>query len=93
MLKLVKIFLNVDSSLNEIEKIFKDKCYNQSEVIDLVSDNCIYDILTHPNWEMLVQSYWSGPYINKSFMSSSFSFNILFDQSKPELEYSRINVG
>ena len=93
LLMLAKESLNVDSSLNEVERLLKDKWYNKYEVIDLISDNCIYELLAHPNWEMLIQSYWDGPYLNKSFMHSSFCYNMVFDQTKNELEYTRVKVN
>ena len=55
IIKIWNRFLNVDESINEVNRYLKDKCYNRNKVIDILSHNELSEIMLHPNIEINIK--------------------------------------
>ena len=76
---LVNIILDGVESVNEVANIVHDKYHNKMEVIDLITYDSMDGILTNPKIEIIVSSYWKGPYEYESFLEKSSSYIIIRD--------------
>lgn len=89
---LCNLFLDVGVSTNEVERFLNEDWYNGKDVIEMISKHCIYEILAHPNVQMIVENYWSGPFQTK-FMDSSFVYTLLNSPSSIQSFWKPFSVS
>ena len=70
------IIANCDSTM-EVDQIFRDKCLNGYEVIDLLAYEELDSILANPVVGLIINDFWKGPFYRSTFLSSSTCYQIL----------------
>ena len=69
--------INTTENTDEISLMLNEKCYNEYQVIDIISYENIGFIMENSKVSLILNELWSGPYKSVPFFSGSSSFKII----------------
>jgi len=88
--KIVNRIIDNTESMKEIYNILTDKCFNEKEVIDIISSSDLQIILNNSKVGRIVSDFWTGPFETEFFMNNCMAyqqFYRMFIDGKRFLDY------